>query len=289
MNLALGTVQFGLPYGISNSRGQIPFKECQKIIQYAREVGIHYLDTAIAYGDSELVLGNIGIKDFQVVTKLPAISVNLENIKNWILTSIDESLRRLKISKLYALLLHKSRDLSFSFKEEIYQSVVELKKQGKIEKFGISIYHHNELEELYDPKLIDIVQSPLNILDRELLYSAWLEKLKSNGCEVQVRSIFLQGLLLMNRNERPGKFNKWGWIWERWESWLQQNQISALEACLGFVKSISGIDQIIVGVDSLDHLKAIYDVYSKKFLYSFPEEIFSKDPYLINPSLWSKL
>ncbi|MGP1664729.1 MAG: aldo/keto reductase, partial [Rhodanobacter sp.] len=72
MKLALGTVQFGLPYGIANPGGQIGRDDAGQILALARESGIDTLDTAIAYGDSEACLGAVGTKGFRVITKLPA-------------------------------------------------------------------------------------------------------------------------------------------------------------------------------------------------------------------------
>lgn len=287
MKLSLGTVQFGLPYGVANQNGQVSFEEANRIIQFARENGIKNLDTAIAYGSSEEVLGKIGVKDFQIVSKLPEIPKDIQNKKKWILQSVEESLSRLKTSSLYALLLHRSDDLTYSFRDEIFDTMDQLKKSGKVEKFGVSIYNKRELEKIYEPSRIDIVQSPLNVVDRSLVKSGWLEKLKRLGCEVQIRSVFLQGLLLMKEEQRPRKFNRWDSIWKAWESFLIQNHLSATRACLGFVQSVIGIDQLIVGVDSLSQLMEIFKNYTSDFKISIPEEFSSEDPYLINPSLWN--
>lgn len=288
MNLALGTVQFGLPYGISNQTGQISFDEAKNIIQFSRENGIYCLDTAIAYGSSEEVLGRIGVKDFQVISKLPEISTISENKKRWILDSVQQSLKRLKIPKLYALLLHKSNDLCGSFQNEILDAVTELKSLGLIHKFGISIYQPNELDLVFDPSKIEIIQSPLNVFDRTLINSGWLKRLKSYGSEIHIRSIFLQGLLLMDDIKRPDKFNRWNSLWMKWNHFLDQYKISPMDACLGYAKSVQGVDQVVVGVDSRSQLQDIIAKFNQIQSIEFPGDLFSNDPNLINPSLWSQ-
>ena len=80
MKLALGTVQFGVPYGVANSTGQVPESEGSSILSYARTLGIDTLDTAIAYGESERRLGSIGVAGWNVITKLPEIPNDFENV-----------------------------------------------------------------------------------------------------------------------------------------------------------------------------------------------------------------
>ena len=289
MELGLGTVQFGLPYGISNQTGQVPYKELQKILEFAKKTEIQILDTAMAYGESESILGQVGVSEFKVITKLAPIPNNQKNISHWIYDSVSSSLEKLKINSLHGLLLHRCENLLGELGEQVYSAVQELKNSQKILKFGVSIYSPYELESIPHTYQLDIVQSPLNVIDRSLLTSGWLKKLKSKNTEIHVRSVFLQGLLLMSEETRPLKFQRWNYLWNLWHSWLEQSKINPLEACLGFIKSIEGIDTVIVGVESYFQLKEIHSAFLSKKQYSIPRDLESTDPFLINPSLWSKI
>ena len=108
------------------------------------------------------------------------------------------------------------------------------------------------------------------------------------GVEIHVRSVFLQGLLLMDKKHRPSKFNKWSDIWNIWEEWLQDNKLTPLQASLAFALSGSRISRVVVGVDSLSQFEEILSA-SKVNLEEFPDELNVTDPILVNPSLWGSL
>lgn len=286
MKIALGTVQFGINYGVANQDGQISLADAKKIIGYASSHGIETLDTAIAYGVSEQLLGEIGVNHFKVISKLPPIPEDVTRIEEWVQGSLLGSLTRLNISGLYGLLLHRSQELCGPHREALYGALVELKKRGNVKKIGISIYSPDELDALWHTFKFDIVQAPFNIIDRRLSESGWLERLYQSGVEVHTRSAFLQGLLMMNRIERPSYFNRWQPIWEKWHSWLTENSLTPLQACLAFAMSRTEICRVVVGVDSLIHLEEILTNIPTSQL-TFPASLSSNDERLINPSHWN--
>ena len=118
MKLALGTAQFGYDYGITNTSGQISQKDGKKILDLAKKSGINTIDTAMNYGNCEQRLGQLGVKNWVVISKLPPAPANCENISSWISSKIDFSLRCLKVNHLGGLLLHRPNQL--------------LKKEGKL-------------------------------------------------------------------------------------------------------------------------------------------------------------
>jgi aryl-alcohol dehydrogenase-like predicted oxidoreductase len=286
--IALGSAQFGLNYGISNQFGKIETLEISAILSKALAEGFDTLDTAIAYGDSEQRLGEIGISSWKVVSKLPPIPTENTEIFAWVEQSINESLQRLKISQLYGLLLHRPEQLLSYQGERLYQSLDLMKAQGLVKKIGISIYSPTELENLCERFSFDLIQAPYNILDRSLERSGWLSRLNHSGVEVHVRSIFLQGLLLMNPLSRPAYFSRWRSFWQRWEQWLTDTQLTPLQVCLGFVLANPDIDRVVVGVDSRSQLQEIL-VTAMGQLPSLPDDLCCDDPDLINPSRWKLL
>lgn len=288
MKLALGTAQFGFNYGIANTSGQVQPKEVAKIIKFAEQAGINTLDTAIAYQQSEATLGSIGVKDWQITTKLPSLPNNETNIRKWIEKQALESIQRLGVKHIYGLLLHNPNQLFNSTGDELLNSLVKIKNSGLVEKIGISIYSPSELECLFKLYTFDIVQSPLNILDQRLVRTGWAEKLNKKGIEIHSRSCFLQGLLLMKESNRPTKFTRWKNLWDMWTEWLATKEITALQACLLYPMSIQSIDKVIVGVDSLSQLQQIL-LSCEKTIDNFPDWSEHYDDTLINPALWGQL
>lgn len=286
--LALGTVQFGLEYGVANHSGKIHFDEAQKILERATAIGIRVLDTAIAYGESERVLGQVGVADWCIVTKLPEMPASCPDVNAWVEQHVQESLHRLGVPQLYAVLLHRPSQLLEARGDELFAALERLKLQGYAQKIGISIYDPQELDALFANMHFDLVQAPLNIFDRRLLTSGWAQRLKGMGTELHVRSVFLQGLLLMSAEQRPQKFARWQPLWLEWERWLSANSLTPLEACLRYVLGIDEVDNIVVGVDSIAHLNEIHAAGAGS-MPSVPVWQHVVDPVLVNPALWSKL
>ena len=158
----------------------------------------------------------------------------------------------------------------------------------EIVKIGVSVYNHSQLQSILDNFDIDLVQLPFNILDRRMIDSSMLATLRSKGTEVHARSVFLQGLLLMSEQNRPDKFNRWSGLWKIWHEWLNDNQITALEATIRHAVSMPEISKVLVGVDTADQLKEIF-ISSSGVLPNIPDELFTNDADLLNPSNWGKL
>lgn len=288
MKLALGTVQFGLPYGIANQNGRVSHEEVCRILAYAREIGIDTLDTAVSYGDSEACLGAIGTPGFKIVTKLPALPDGVVNIVSWVDDQFRTSLHRLKVNSVYGLLLHRSENLVGVAGRSMVQALERLKAEGVVQKIGVSIYAPQELDVVTQACAIDLVQAPLNLIDHRLITSGWLQRLHDQGVEVHTRSAFLQGLLLMPRDPIPEKFSPWFHLFEHWHAWLRKNHVTAAETCLAFVASQSLIDRVVVGVDSRAQLQELLRAAGKEPPQQLPD-LRCDDESLINPSNWNSL
>ena len=287
MKLALGTAQIGLPYGITNHHGQIDIDEARRIIFTARDNDIDMLDTAINYGDSQERLGEIGVSEFKIVSKLPSISSN-SNVTNWVNNNIHKSLKKLMASSLYGLLLHRPKELLGRNGKELWASLEMLKNEGFIQKLGISIYSPNELEKIVEVYDIDIVQAPFNIFDRRMEVSGWFQRLHDMDIEIHVRSIFLQGLLLMPVNHVPKKFNQWMNYFNLWHAFLEKNNLSPQSACISFIRSKPMIDRIVIGVDKSSQLVELLSDFNgtKNEQVSVPN-LSCNDEDFINPVNWN--
>jgi hypothetical protein len=283
--LALGTAQFGLQYGVANRSGQLSRAAARAILQQAAEAGIVTLDTAIAYGESEARLGESGVGGWQVVSKLPPAPAGCADVAGWVRGAVHGSLQRLGVSRLHGLLLHEPRELLAAHGSALQGALLALKEAGLVSRIGVSVYGPEELAALWPRMQVDIVQAPFNVIDRRLQESGWLTRLHDAGAEIHVRSVFLQGLLLMPSASRPAAFARWQRLWDQWQSWLTGQQLTALQACLGFALGRCEIDRVIVGVDSVTQLQEIVAAAQTPAVTP-PESLRSDDPELLNPSRW---
>ena len=286
--LALGTAQFGLPYGIANQDGQVTRSAAKAMLQLAAAKGIDTLDTAIAYGESETCLGELGTQGFKLVTKRPAVPDGCADVSGWVKEQVAASLSRLGVSAVYGLLLHRPQQLLASGGEALYQTLQELKKTGQVQKVGVSVYAPSEFEALIPPYRFDLVQAPFNLLDRRLHTSGWMQRLKDEGVEIHTRSAFLQGLLLMPQAAVPEKFAAWSDLWRKWNDWLAHHTTSAVQACLAFPLSFPEIGRVIVGADSVSQLHQIISAATCIAPDDFPD-LHCDAENLINPARWPSL
>jgi aryl-alcohol dehydrogenase-like predicted oxidoreductase len=281
-------VQFGLPYGIANQTGQVTRSEAKAMLQLAAANGVDTLDTAIAYGESEICLGEAGVQSFSVVTKLPAIPASSHDVHGWVREQVALSLCRLGLPRVYGLLLHRSDDLLGSKGAMLWHALEELRDMGLVQKIGVSVYAPSEIEAVTNLYKVDMVQAPFNIVDRRLSTSGWLDRLKSKDIEVHTRSVFLQGLLLMSAQSLPHEFSRWSTLFGRWHQWLAAGNHSALQSCLAFPLGFSQVDRVVVGADSLRQLQQIIDFSNLAISGTLPD-LGSDDDMLINPARWAEI
>ena len=286
--LTLGTVQFGMDYGIANTKGRLSKDEAHKLLLCAQERGVRTLDTAASYGDSEKCLGEIGIRAWEVVSKIPGLPsvTSKTEAYSWFDNSIQRSLKRLKINTLHGLLIHRPSDLLGPYGQTLYTLLSDTKKRGMAKKIGISVYSPSELEVLFDRYPIDMVQLPLNVFDQRFAESGWLTRLKQAGVEIHSRSVFLQGLLLMPADARPKQFFEWPDVWRRWDQWLQDTRISPLVACLNAALMREEIDRVVIGFDNLKQFEQLCETRLDPRI-SLPTFSDCVEEALINPSKWS--
>ena len=276
--LALGTVQFGLDYGITNQNGQVTIKEVKGILDFSKENGIDVLDTASGYGNSEKVLGEVGVDNYQIITK----TISLKNGVDKVIDGFYQSLNDLSQKQVEGLLIHNIQDIENKQFSALFNKLNELKQQGLIKKIGFSTYTPEQVNFLLENFDFNIIQVPFNVFDTRLIQSDQLQVLKSKGVEVYARSVFLQGILL-NFNDLPKYFKTWKKQFNEYQTMVKESEMSLLEYALNFALSTQEVDKVLVGVDSKKQLEEI--VHSvKKHGNSDPYPI--SDMNLLNPSMW---
>ena len=283
--IIIGTANFGIDYGIKNTDGKVSDIELNQIVKTMQATGIDKFDSAIDYLESHQVLGKIGIKDFKVDTKLPSLLPDVKDIDKWVNDQILQALEDLSVEKLNSIYFHNPMQLlNEDFAEKAVKAITRIKKEGLINQIGVSIYDPMIFEKLPILSEFDVIQAPLNIFDRRIIDSGWLERLHKEDIKVIARSVFLQGLLLMEGSERPDYFSKWDELLE-YDNWIENMNVSRVEACMQFVFSIPQIDGVIIGVDNAHQLQEISD-YLKPAILEFPDNLVSNDEGLIDPNNW---
>jgi aryl-alcohol dehydrogenase-like predicted oxidoreductase len=288
--LALGTVQFGLPYGVANTQGQVRYDQAEAMLGAMRTAGIDTIDTAIAYGEAETVLGRIGLTGFRLVSKVPPLREPTLAVDDWVVAQVESSLERLRVPRLAGLMLHAPDDLLGPHGPDLARGLQRARDTGLAERIGMSVYSPEQLDALVDRLPLEILQIPLNIFDRRFVETGWLDRLVADDVEVHARSVFLQGLLLMPNDLVPNKFVPFSPLIDRWHKWLasEASNMSRVQACLAHVASYEGIARMVVGADSLLQLQDIIEAVSRAPTRA-PESLASPPTPLINPVLWNTL
>jgi aryl-alcohol dehydrogenase-like predicted oxidoreductase len=280
MKIGLGSAQFGLDYGVSNSDGRTPADEVSGILALAREAGVRVLDTAAAYGDAESALGGAGLAGFRVVTKLPA-GTRAKNVEH----ALRTSLARLGLEACYGLLLHDADDLVAADGAAIVAALERVRDVGLVSKIGVSAYSADQLAVTLTEMTPDLVQVPVNAMDQRLLKDGSLARLKELGIEVHARSVFLQGLLLMEPDELPAALATAREPLVRFRQLAAKNAWTPVRAALGFVTGLAEVDKVICGVNDRAQLRELLSSSDP-----LPAEPFNalalEDRDIIDPTRW---
>ena len=282
--IVLGGAQLGLPYGILNGGETLSREEVARILDTAVGQGIDSIDTAIAYGQSESVIGETAQNRFNIISKLPPLPSEVSNVSEWVHMQVDASLARLKCKSLDALLLHRPQDLVEQHGAELYAAINSLKIKKIIQRFGISIYAPDELAGIIGKFDIDVVQAPLNVFDRRIL--GVIDQLTARNIEVHVRSVFLQGVLIASPKDRPQRFQPWSEHFAQFDTWVHSTGLSAMACCLGFALQQPGVAKLVIGTTSAESLVEIMNSVPNIYL-EVPADLRSSSEQLIDPRIWS--
>lgn len=282
--ISLGTAQFGLDYGLTNSDGQVNILEAQKIIDAGFEHGLELIDTAASYGDSEDVLGELSLRSAQIVTKLPSLNLHTGPSNSFVDFALANSLSRLQRKRIFGLLVHDPRDLEPLHLQPLSQGLGLAKERGFVEKVGVSVYHPEQLSKVLETFTPDIVQLPLSLVDRRFLEQGWLKKLHDLGIEVHARSIFLQGALLADPKTLPTQVLPWRQTLQNLDDWCNLVGVTKQNVCAGFALAQQEVTRIVVGATSAAQFTQVL-FESRRPPSDFPD-ISSKDLSFIDPTNW---
>lgn len=286
--LGLGTVQWGLPYGISNSRGVTPSQDVSKILAEARKLGLTVLDTGALYGDAESVLGTNPLDGFHIVSKTPRFATPLVSSAqaNELEMIFHRSLERLSCERIYGLLLHHSNDLRVPGGDRLLRAMSVIKQKGLVEKIGVSVYDGDQVDAVLEVFTPDIVQLPLSVLDQRMLLDGQLEKLSRKGVEIHTRSTFLQGLLLIPLEQVSAYFEPIRPLLLRWHAAAREQGLTLPQAALSFIRDLPYVDTVLVGVENLAQFKTCVEDFETATSFD-ASGLECPDPKFVNPTFWA--
>lgn len=278
----LGTVQLGMPYGINNQLGQPSLSEANEIISEARNLGILKVDTADAYGQSSDILGAVGVRELQVLSKF-IFSSELDSIASL----ARNSLGRLKTNYLYAYSFHRFGDYAtYSNWSEVEQ----LKDQGLVKHIGISLYSNEELAQVIEDPHINLIQLPFNLLDNWSVRGDLLKKAADVGKIIHTRSIYLQGLFFRDVATLPASLEPIKPCLHRLQDIAKDARLSIAELCLGYVLSKTEIEGLVIGLESVEQLRGNAQIFNSvkidKNVIREIEKIHVPTYELLNPGNW---
>lgn len=282
--IIIGSAQFGLLYGINNQSGaKVPYDEVYKILHYAYDKGINMIDTSYAYGDSELVLGNVmdnSLSDINIISKYSKSRMSVND-------TFNDTLKRLKRQNLYGYLVH-----HFDYyiqNSSIFDDIKCLKEEGKVQKIGFSLYKVEELYYLLDRNIdFDIVQFPYNIFDRS--FELLLDEIKKHHIEIHVRSVFLQGLFFKDLTSLPEKLKSLKPQLEMLHSYCNQKEISVEELALNYIIQNKNVDYVLVGLDTQKQLEHNISILNKEISQQdidFIQSLVFPNQEFLNPVNWN--
>jgi len=285
VKLALGTVQFGMNYGIQGNE-QPDEEQAMNILNAAYAYGIQTFDTSSVYGSAEDILHSflhqphVNKESVHIISKFYG---EIEQIEQ----GIESSLNRLGLDGLDGYLLHEADHV---FQPNIIKHLAELKEKRLTKKIGVSVYTPVQALKALEYKEIDIIQVPYNIFDRRLDHFGFFQKAKKDGVTVFARSILLQGLLTMKIDQLPRHLMAAKHYLKDFENLCKEAHISQLEAAIHFVNAHDGIDYGIFGVDNLQQLTQILEILNKKRNNVLNHQLYDRftnvEEKVINPTLW---
>jgi len=260
--IALGTVQFGMAYGITGA-AKVPACDVRSILAAAHECGVRMIDTAPGYGDIEERL--VGLfppgAAFSITSKIAALPKeylqahsDAKSVAQHIEEQILRSAQHLR-GFLQTMLFHRAEDLESPMGEVIWQAAAATARRLGV-RLGVSIYDVHRLPPCCVGTGLDAIQCPANVFDQRLLDSDLAAR-----TEVHARSIFLQGLLLMDRATAASRLPAAATALSRWERWCHERNLSPLAASLGFAKSLP-VRFCVLGVDSPEHFSEVAAAWS---------------------------
>ena len=285
-SLGLGSAQFGGDYGISNSRGRVSEDEVRQILSLAADCKLLSIDASHHDGDVERILGRNW--PFPSPFKPQVRTLRVEKGLDWLEARLRRSVDHMGLVRVHAAMVDSAEDLTGAQGDALWARLEKLKAEGLISKIGISAAYEDQpllLARRFKP---DLMQVPASILDQRMVRNGDIEALAELGVEVQVRSVFLQGLIFLPRESLPANLIPIGPHLSRVRRIMAESGADPLHAALSFAQNLKGVSTVIVGVTSAAELRAIIAASESKAPRINWDAMALNDEVALTPSLWFK-
>lgn len=297
MELCLGTVQFGMDYGIKGQK-QPSVEDAVKMLDYATQNGINTIDTANAYGTAEDVVGTFLSQKTIERDKLFIISkfrpnllddVSPDDYYKVMRENLENTLSRLGTDYLDSYLIHSAR---YVYNDEIIATLNRMKHDGLVKRVGVSVYEPEEAKKCIERPNVEFMQIPYSIFDQRMEKAGVFEAAKNDGIQIHSRSAFIQGLILMDEDEVPPFLHKAKPIVGKISTLCKRHGISRISLAMNYVKQQSRISHLVFGVDNLEQLKENINIFQndipKDIIDDIAKEFTDIEADIVMPSLWKK-
>lgn len=297
MELCLGTVQFGMAYGVFN-QPQKDIDYCVRCLDYATQNGIHAIDTATAYGIAEEVTGEflkkktVSRNELFLSTKLlPNVldNVNPSDYESVITENIEKSLKTLHTDYIDAYFFHSSR---YIFNDEMMEALQVVKRKGLAKEVGVSIYYEDEAAVAMNNPMVQYVQTPYSVFDHRMKKVGLFDEEKRGSLQVDSRTTFIKGLIRLQEEEVPEYLAKAKPILRKLDDICKETGYSRIELAIGYVKKEQGINHLVFGIRDIEQLKQDIRAFEREIpqdvLCKLEQEFSGIDTDIVIPSLWKR-
>jgi aryl-alcohol dehydrogenase-like predicted oxidoreductase len=247
--IILGTAQFGLSYGVNNTKGKPDITKVHSMLRFAYKKGVSCLDTAEAYGDAAEVIGQY----HRMTDSLFDINTKFVSNGSLLRYQLDSSIAKMSCKQINVCFFHDPKDLFLV--EDNITALLEAKAAGKIKKIGVSVYDNDEFAKACEHPCVDVIQFPYNLLDNYTQRIEIIKVAKSKGIELHARSVFLQGLFAMQDSELPAQLKPLIGYLSMLRSIAHEYDFSIMKMALLYALNSKEIDHVLIGVDTLDQLQ----------------------------------
>lgn len=297
MELCLGTVQFGMDYGVFEQKKKEP-DYCIRCLDYATQNGIRAIDTATAYGIAEQITGEflrrktIDRNQLFLSTKLlPNIldECDVSQYANVIRQNLIKSLQTLHTDYVDAYFLHSAR---YAFHEDILEALSTVKQEGLAKEVGVSVYEPEEAMACIRSKYVGYIQAPYSIFDHRMKEKGVFDEIDIKKCKIDIRTVFVKGLVKLQVDEVPKYLERAKPVLEKLDRISEETGCSRIELAMNYVKRETKTEHLVFGIRDMEQLKT--DI--KAFESEMSDDIFERmnqefsgiDADIVIPSLWKK-
>ena len=259
--MVLGTVQLGMNYGIANCAGKPSEEKSFSILRAALENGVTTLDTARAYGNSEEVIGKF-LKTWDgavpnIVTKIPKLQGSTpKELTAFAVSCMEESLDRLGVSKVSAVMLHGAKDPAIhgAACADAMKTLLDL---GYTDRVGVSVYTGEDIRKMLPYDVFSVTQVPMSIFDQQLLTDGSIQALQHAGYTVYVRSVFLQGLFFLDPDNITDPLLKEYAVpyIRKLRRLAAELHMTVAQLAIAFIRDQSGISGLVLGADTPEQVE----------------------------------